>query len=118
MSSPGKVARSHASSARKRSSIAVSFAVHSSTHPDAPLRLRRAPALALALLAIAPAAGAQLDDETRLRIERQLRMSPPRPDRDAAKFIEADRIVGEQDKSVSATGNVILRQRGATIRAD
>ncbi len=44
--------------------------------------------------------------------------APSRPERDSAKFLEADRIVGESDKNVVATGNVTLRQRGATIRAD
>jgi LPS-assembly protein len=45
-------------------------------------------------------------------------MAPTRPERDSAKFLEADRIVGENDKNIVATGNVTLRQRGATIRAD
>ena len=63
-------------------------------------------------------ASAQVADDTRLRVEKQLRMAPSRPERDSAKFLEADRIVGQQDRSITASGNVILRQRGATIRAD
>ena len=47
-----------------------------------------------------------------------MRLAPTRPERDSAKFLEADRIVGEQDKNIVATGNVTMRQRGATIRAD
>jgi len=62
--------------------------------------------------------GAQLPEGLRLKLERQLRMAPSRPERDSAKFLEADRIQGEQDKSIVATGNVTMRQRGATIRAD
>jgi LPS-assembly protein len=62
--------------------------------------------------------GAQEVDGLRLKLEKQLHMAPPRPDRDSAKFLEADRIQGEQDRDIVATGNVTLRQRGATIRAD
>ena len=82
-----------------------------------PKRLRT---LTVAVLgALTPAWAAAEDPESvRLKVERQMRMAPPRPERDAAKFIEADRIVGEQDRSVSAFGNVVVRQRGATIRAD
>ena len=71
------------------------------------------------IVALAPApAGAQISDELRLRMERSLRMAPSRPERDSAKFLSADRIVGSPDRSVVATGNVTLRQYGATIRAD
>ena len=62
---------------------------------------------------------AQISDELRLKLEKQMRMAPPsRPERDTAKFLEADRIVGDADRNVIATGNVTLRQRGAVIRAD
>ncbi|HEX4781526.1 MAG TPA: putative LPS assembly protein LptD, partial [Usitatibacter sp.] len=71
-------------------------------------------AAALALLA----AHAEDGDEVRLRIEKQLHMAPIRPERDGAKFLEADRIEGREKKNLVATGNVTLRQRGATIRAD
>ena len=71
------------------------------------------------LCVLAPAlAPAQLPEGLRLKLERQMRMAPTRPERDSAKFLEADRIQGEPDRSVVATGNVILRQRGASIRAD
>jgi LPS-assembly protein len=71
------------------------------------------------LCAMAPAASLAQDAEgLRLKIEKQLRLAPMRPERDSAKFLEADRIVGEQDKNIVATGNVTLRQRGSTIRAD
>ncbi len=54
----------------------------------------------------------------RLRIEKQLRMAPERPERDGAKFLEADHVEGDQNNKLTATGNVVLRQRGATVRAD
>jgi LPS-assembly protein len=63
-------------------------------------------------------AAAQIPDGLRLKLEKQMRMAPPRPDRESAKFLEADRIQGDADRNVVATGNVTLRQRGATIRAD
>jgi LPS-assembly protein len=69
------------------------------------------------LTALASAA-ADDPDGLRLRIEKQLRLAPSRPERDSAKFLEADRIEGDQQRNVTATGNVTLRQRGATIRAD
>lgn len=62
--------------------------------------------------------GAEIPPSLHLKLERQLRLAPSRPERDSAKFLEADRIVGEAERSVVATGNVTLRQRGATIRAD
>jgi LPS-assembly protein len=54
----------------------------------------------------------------RLRLEKQMRMAPARPERESAKFLEADRIMGDPQHNVVATGDVTLRQRGATIRAD
>ena len=63
-------------------------------------------------------AAAQLPDDVRLKIERQLHLAPTRPERDVVKFLEADRIEAQQGQRVIATGNVILRQRGAVIRAD
>ena len=80
-------------------------------------RLRKhAVALACALASLG--GEAQMPEELRLKMERQLRMAPSRADRDSAKFLEADRIVGEHDRQITATGNVTLRQRGASIRAD
>ena len=75
-------------------------------------------AFALACALAAPGAGAQISEGLRLRIEKQLKLAPQRPERDSAKFLEADHIQGEQDRSIVATGNVVLRQHGATIRAD
>ena len=75
-------------------------------------------AVALACALAAPGAGAQISEGLRLRIEKQLKLAPQRPERDSAKFLEADHIQGEQDRSIVATGNVVLRQHGATIRAD
>jgi LPS-assembly protein len=84
------------------------------------LRPRRTRTLTFALLCalLTELAGAQDADSLRLKLEKQLRLAPSRPERDSAKFLEADRIVGEPGKNVVATGNVTLRQRGATIRAD
>jgi LPS-assembly protein len=73
---------------------------------------------ALSFALIFSHADAQLPDDLRLKLERQLRLAPVRPERDSAKFLEADDIRGEQDRNLVATGNVTLRQRGATIRAD
>jgi LPS-assembly protein len=53
-----------------------------------------------------------------LRLERRLAPPPPKVDRDAVRFLSADRITGEQATNFTATGNVSLRQRGATITAD
>jgi LPS-assembly protein len=64
-----------------------------------------------------PAAGDEVEVPA-LRLDKQLRLAPARPERDAAKFLEADRIEGQPEKNVVATGNVVMRQRGATIRAD
>ena len=89
-------------------------------HRDTALTPRILRTLTAALLCgMAPALCAAQDAEgLRLKVEKQLRLAPSRPERDSAKFLEADRIVGEQDRSIVATGNVTLRQRGATIRAD
>ncbi len=98
----------------------VSFAIHSSIDLAAALSPRRTRKLALALLcATAPGlATAQLSEGLRLRIERQLHLAPTKPERDSAKFLEADRIEGAHGKDFVATGNVKLRQLGAAIRAD
>lgn len=98
----------------------VSFAVHSSTRHTFALTPRRIRSATIALLcALAPGlVASQVSDSVRLKVEKQLRLAPTRPERDSAKFLEADRIEGQQDRSVVASGNVTLRQRGATIRAD
>lgn len=74
--------------------------------------------IALLCALFAELAVAQDAEGLRLKLEKQLRLAPTRPERDSAKFLEADRIVGEAEKKVVATGNVTLRQRGAIIRAD
>ena len=82
-------------------------------------RIRRLAAAAL-LIAVHPEHVLSQDDPEgqRLKVEKLLRMAPTRPERDSAKFIEADRIVGLPEREIVATGNVTLRQRGVNIRAD
>ena len=84
-----------------------------------PLRPRsiRTLAVAISLATLIPA-HAEDPEGLRLKLEKQMRLAPMRPERDSAKFLEADHIEGEQDRTVVATGNVVLRQLGATIRAD
>ncbi len=84
------------------------------------MRPRRTRTLTIALLCAAGPhlAAAQLSEGLRLKLERQLHLAPSRLERDSAKFLEADRIESERDRSITATGHVMLRQRGATIRAD
>ena len=82
------------------------------------MRPRSIRTLAVAVAFAVVPARAQDAEGLRLKIEKQLRMAPTRPERDSAKFIEADHLEGAQDKNIVATGNVILRQRGASIRAD
>ena len=45
-------------------------------------------------------------------------MAPPRLERDSAKFLEADRVEAQGRDRIVASGNVVLRQLGASIRAD
>lgn len=69
--------------------------------------------------ALAPASGgAQTVDGMRLKLDRILTVAPKRIDREAAKFLEANRIEGDRERGIVATGDVTLRQRGASIRAD
>ncbi len=83
------------------------------------MRSRRFCTLTLALAwSLVPSAGYTQDEGLKLKLEKHLRLAPSRPERDSAKFMEAERIEGQQDRNVVATGNVVLRQRGATIRAD
>src|ERR1700687_1332289 len=88
--------------------------------PEAAVRSRPILTVTIALVgAIVPAfCGAQEAEGLRLRLERQLRVAPSRPERNIAKFLEADRIEGDQDHAIVASGSVTLRQRGALIRAD
>jgi LPS-assembly protein len=53
-----------------------------------------------------------------LRLDRRLAPPPPRIERDAVRFISADRLTGEESTRLKATGNVQIRQRGAAIIAD
>ena len=55
-------------------------------------------------------AAAQISDGLRLKLEKQMRMAPTRPERDSAKFLEADRIAGDPEHNVVATGNVTDRK--------
>src|SRR5688572_7459444 len=82
----------------------------SSIRTAAALTSRRSRSAAIALLfALVPGLAAALDPELQLKVEKQLRMAPARPERDSAKFLEADRIEGQPDKNVVATGNVTMR---------
>ncbi|NJD89184.1 MAG: LPS-assembly protein LptD [Betaproteobacteria bacterium] len=76
---------------------------------------RRVLPLVLASMCALPA-GAQ--EGIPLRLERRLAPPPPRIERDAVRFLSADRITGDETKQVTATGNVAIRQRGAAIFAD
>ena len=79
---------------------------------------RRLRSAAIALLfALVPGFATALDPGLQLKLEKQMRLAPTRPERDSAKFLEADHIEGQPDKNVVATGNVVMRQRGAVIRA-
>ena len=80
-------------------------------------RLRSATIALLCATVAAPAIADEVENPA-LRLDKQLRLAPARPERDAAKFLEADRIEGQPDRNFVASGNVTLRQRGATIRAD
>jgi LPS-assembly protein len=66
--------------------------------------------------ALACPAGA--DDGATLKLDQKLRPAPPKLQRDLAKFLSADRMTGDEDRNISATGGVMMRQRGLVIRAD
>ncbi len=70
------------------------------------------------LFASACALPAGADEGVPLRLERRLAPPPPRVERDAVRFLSADRITGEGTAHVTATGSVWIRQRGAAIFAD
>jgi len=99
--------------------VYISLSILASAREANPLGTRGIRTATIALACALPGLAApQLPEEMRLKLERQLRMAPERPERDSAKFLEADHIEGEQDKSITATGNVVMRQRGAVLRAD
>jgi LPS-assembly protein len=70
------------------------------------------------VLACALALAAWGDEGLRLKLDRELRPAPAKIDRDVVKFLSADLITSDEARTVTATGNVMLRQRGASIRAD
>ena len=70
------------------------------------------------ILACACALPAAADEGVPLRLDRRLAPPPPRIERDAVRFLSAERISGDEAKRVVATGNVAIRQRGAAIFAD
>ena len=72
----------------------------------------------LLVLACACAMTSRADEGIPLRLERRLAPPPPRVERDAVRFLSADRISGDPAKAITATGNVSMRQQGAAIRAD
>jgi len=79
----------------------------------------RPTAIAIATaLGFAPPLAAQQIEGLRLKLDRVLPAAPKRIDREAAKFFEADRIEGDRESSIVATGNVSMRQLGASVRAD
>ena len=69
-------------------------------------------------LACALACPAGADDGTTLKLDRLLRPTPPKLQRDLVKFLSADRVTGDENRNISATGGVMMRQRGVSIRAD
>ena len=69
-------------------------------------------------LACALACPAGADDGVTLKLDRLLRPPPPKLQRDLVKFLSADSVTGDESRNVTATGGVMLRQRGVVIRAD
>ena len=69
-------------------------------------------------LACALACPAGADEGAALKLDGVLRPSPPKLERDRIKFLSADRVTGDEARNISATGGVMMRQRGAVIRAD
>jgi LPS-assembly protein len=70
------------------------------------------------MIACACALTAWGDEGIPLQLDRRLQPPPPKVERDAVRFLSADRITGDEAKNMTATGNVSLRQRGAAIQAD
>ncbi|HEX4943815.1 MAG TPA: LPS-assembly protein LptD [Usitatibacteraceae bacterium] len=77
-----------------------------------------APRTLTLVFALACAVSARANEGVPLRLDRRLAPPPPRVESDAVRFLSADHISGSEAKSVTATGNVSLRQRGAAINAD
>ncbi|MBK7661784.1 MAG: LPS-assembly protein LptD [Betaproteobacteria bacterium] len=76
---------------------------------------RRCLPIALACALACPAGAA---DGVTLKLDRLLRPTPPKLQRDLVKFLSADRVTGDENRNISATGGVMMRQRGVAIRAD
>jgi LPS-assembly protein len=53
-----------------------------------------------------------------LKLSRTLSPPPARVDRDAVRFLSADAVTGEEQKNLTATGNVSMRQHGMSMSAD
>jgi LPS-assembly protein len=70
------------------------------------------------LFAYACALPAWGDEGIALKLDRTLQPPPPKVERDVLRFLSADSITGDEAKNFTATGNVSLRQRGATIQSD
>ena len=70
------------------------------------------------VFACACALSAAANEGVPLRLDRRLAPPPPRVERDAVRFLSADRITGDEARTITATGDVSLRQRGASITAD
>jgi LPS-assembly protein len=75
------------------------------------------PTIAL-LCALAPASRRADLRRLRLKLEKQLRLAPRGPSATAPSSSRPTASRASRDKSIVATGNVVMRQRGATIRAD
>ncbi len=75
----------------------------------------RLPTLIVACACALPAAA---NEGIPLRLDRRLAPPPPKIERDAVRFLSADRITAEDASKVTATGNVSIRQRGAAIFSD
>lgn len=70
------------------------------------------------VLACACALAAGADEGVPLKLDRRLAPPPPKVERDAVRFLSADRITGDEARNFTATGRVSLRQYGAAITAD
>jgi LPS-assembly protein len=70
------------------------------------------------ILACACTLPAGANEGVPLRLDRRLAPPPPRIERDAVRFLSADRITGDEARRITATGDVAIRQRGAAIFAD
>ncbi len=69
-------------------------------------------------LACALACPAGADDGVTMKLDRLLHPAPPKLQRDLVKFLSADRMTGDENRNISATGGVMMRQRGVVISAD